>query len=90
MGKHHSHKDITNRLKRAKGHLEKVIDMIESGEPCLNVSQQLHAVSNAIYNAKQVYVKDHIDHCLTEHSLTDPETLQSTIEEFKEITKYLD
>ena len=90
MGVHHSHKDITNRLKRAKGHLEKVIAMIEAEEPCLNVSQQLHAVSKAIYNAKQVYVKDHIDHCLTEHSLNDPKKLQAKIDEFKEITKYLE
>ena len=90
MGKHHSHKSITNRLKRAKGHLEKVILMIESEEPCLKVSQQLHAVSNAIYNAKQTYVKDHIDHCLDEEGLADPAKLETIIQEFKEITKYLD
>lgn len=90
MGVHHSHKDITNRLKRAKGHLEKVIAMIESHEPCLDVSQQLHAVSKAIYNAKQVYVKDHIDHCLNKDALSDPEKLQTVVEEFKEITKYLE
>lgn len=90
MGKHHSHSDIVNRLKRAKGHLEKVITMIESLEPCLDVSQQLHAVSKAIYNAKQVYVKDHIDHCLDKDSMSDPEKLQDMIQEFKDITKYLD
>lgn len=90
MGKHHSHNDIINRLKRAKGHLEKVISMIEKQEPCLNVSQQLHAVSNAIYNAKNTYVKDHIDHCLDKEGLADPEKLELIIQEFKDITKYLD
>ena len=90
MGQHASHKAVGDRLKRAKGHLEKVIQMIENHEPCLNVAQQLHAVNRAIFNAKQTYVKDHIDHCLTPESLSDEQLLADAIEEFKEITKYLE
>jgi len=89
MGKHHSHPNIINRLKRAKGHLEKVIEMIESSEPCLDVAQQMHAVNKAIFNAKQTYIKDHIDHCLDKEAVSDPDRLEEKIEEFKEITKYL-
>lgn len=89
MGKHHSHPGIINRLKRAKGHLEKVISMIESEEACLLVAQQMHAVSKAVFNAKQTYIKDHIDHCLDRHAVSDPEKLEASILEFKEITKYL-
>ncbi|MCH2204979.1 MAG: metal-sensing transcriptional repressor [Lentisphaerales bacterium] len=90
MGKHTSHKDIVNRLKRAKGHLEKVINMIEMEEPCLKVSQQMHAVTKAIYNAKQTFIKDHIDHCLDVEILGDSKKLEESIKDFKEITKYLD
>ena len=45
---HASHPDIVKRLKRASGHLNKVITMIEEGTPCLDVAQQLHAVANAV------------------------------------------
>ncbi len=89
MGKHHSHPSIINRLKRARGHLEKVISMIESESPCLDVAQQLHAVNKAIFNAKQTYIKDHIDHCLDKESVSDMDKLEESIQEFKEITKYL-
>ena len=90
MGRHKSHKSIVRRLQRAKGHLESVIGMIQDEKPCLDVAQQLHAVCKATRNAKQVYVKDHIDHCFDESALKDPKDLQTAISEFKEITKYLE
>ena len=90
MGKHESHEAVANRLKRARGHLEKVIQMIEDHEPCLNVAQQLHAVTRAVANAKQTYIKDHIDHCLDPHTFKDEAKLEEAIAEFKEITRYLE
>ena len=90
MGKHESHEAVVNRLKRARGHLDKVIDMISAGEPCLKVAQQLHAVTRAVANAKQTYIKDHIDHCLDHNTLQDAAKLEEVIAEFKEITRYLE
>ena len=49
--KHESHKAVTNRLKRTEGHLRKVIEMVETGRPCLDLAQQLHAVEKAIHAA---------------------------------------
>ena len=49
---HHSHPNIIKRLKRADGHLKKIITMIEDGKPCLEVAQQLQAVYKAVGNAK--------------------------------------
>ncbi len=89
MGTHHSHKSIINRLQRAKGHLGSVIEMIENEEACLDVAQQLHAVSKALLNAKQVYINDHIEHCFDETLSASPKKLKASIQEFKEITKYL-
>jgi DNA-binding FrmR family transcriptional regulator len=43
--KHQSHPDIIKRLKRARGHLESVIGMMDQGKPCLDLAQQLHAVA---------------------------------------------
>jgi hypothetical protein NreA len=89
MGSHQSHSDIVKRLKRSKGHLEKVIRMIEEECPCLDVAQQLQAVTNAVANAKHIYVQDHIEHCI-EDALADENTDKKVkISEFKEITKYL-
>lgn len=51
---HHTYPDIIKRLKRANGHLNKVISMIEKEVQCLDVAQQLHAVSQAIHKAKEI------------------------------------
>ena len=50
---HESHPDIVKRLKRAEGHIRRVISMFEEGRPCLDLAQQLHAVEKAIAEAKR-------------------------------------
>ena len=89
MSVHKSHKDVVDRLKRAHGHLVSVIKSIEEEKNCVEVAQQLHAVSNAIIKAKIVYVRDHIDHCLTMNKLDDDKKKREVIDEFNEITKYI-
>lgn len=63
---HASHPAIATRLKRAEGHLRRVVVMIEDGQPCLDIATQLHAVERAVAEAKRALIHDHIDHCLTE------------------------
>jgi len=80
---------VINRLKRAHGHLRKVIEMIEAGTPCLDVAQQLHAVESAVANAKKILIEDHLDHCLdTVVGPLDTKQRQE-ISDFKAIAKYL-
>jgi DNA-binding FrmR family transcriptional regulator len=43
---HESHPDIVKRLKRAEGHIKGVIAMFAEGRSCLDLAQQLHAVSS--------------------------------------------
>ena len=85
---HASHPDIVKRLKRANGHLQKIIDMIDQGMPCLDVAQQLQAVYNAVGNAKKVFVQDHIEGCLDGES-NSPAELKAMMKEVREISKYL-
>jgi len=86
---HAHHADIAKRLKRAEGHLRKVIAMIEQERPCLDIAQQLHAVERAITQAKKTLIQDHLDHCL-EATVGEVEANQrKPIDEFKQITKYL-
>ncbi len=80
---HASHPKAIARLKRANGHLRSVIEMIESGQSCLDIAQQLHAVEKAIVNAKRVLIHDHIDHCL------ESEGQASDLAEFRAIARYL-
>lgn len=86
---HATHPDIVKRLKRADGHLRGVIDMIEAGRSCLDVAQQLHAVERAIGQARKTLIQDHLDHCLEEAVGPLSRERRGSIDEFKEITKYL-
>lgn len=89
MSIHASHPDIIKRLKRAEGHLRRVIAMLEDGRPCVDVAQQLHAVEKAVANAKQTLVHDHIDHCLDHAVQAGDQRPQDALLELKTITKYL-
>ena len=86
---HSSHPDIVKRLKRAEGHLRTIVEMVEANRSCLEIAQQLHAVEKAVGAAKKALVHDHIDHCL-QHAIS-PATpgASRSLDEFKEITKYL-
>jgi len=67
----HSHehtKDVSNRLARAIWHLQKVKQMVESGDDCSDVLIQLAAVKSAINNTGKVILKDHMEHCIV-HAL---------------------
>lgn len=63
---HQNHPAIAARLKRAEGHLNRVVRMFGEGQPCLSLATQLHAVERAIAEAKRALIHDHIDHCVTE------------------------
>lgn len=75
--------NVLKRLKRAHGHLGKVIAMMENEKACLDVTMQLQAVFKAISSAKKEFIFHHIEHCLASSSSN------KQMNEFKEITKYL-
>ena len=86
---HETHPEIIKRLRRAEGHLGSVIEMIETGRSCLDIAQQLQAVEKAIAQAKKTLIQDHLDHCLEDVAGRLGRSQKQSIEEFKEITKYL-
>ena len=87
--RHTSHPGVINRLKRAHGHLAKVIEMIETGDPCLSIAQQLQAVESALANAKTTLIEDHLDHCLDEVVGPLNAEKRRELEDIKKIAKYL-
>ena len=85
----HPHLAIARRLKRANGHLETIIKMVEQGRPCAQIAQQLQAVESAIESAKKALIHDHISHSL-ERSLKAAGTKgQAALKDFRQIAKYL-
>ena len=86
---HESHPAVITRLKKANGHLSSTIEMLVEGRTCLDVAQQLQAVENAIHQAKKILIQDHLDHCLEDLLGAVDKDQQDSIEEFKEITRYL-
>lgn len=79
---HATHPAIATRLKRAEGHLRRVIGMIGEGRPCVDLATQLHAVERAVAEAKRALIHDHIDHCVTAGGADD-------LAEIKSLTKLL-
>ena len=86
---HQSHPEIVKRLRRAEGHLRSIIDMIETQRPCLDVTQQLHAVEKALAQAKKTLIHDHIENCLEQAVGPLARDQRGPVDEFKAITKYL-
>ena len=85
----HPHAAIASRLKRAAGHIEAIIEMIEKGKPCTQIAQQLQAVEGAIENAKKTLIHDHISHGLERSLKTAGSRGQAALKDFKQIAKYL-
>jgi DNA-binding FrmR family transcriptional regulator len=86
---HQSHPEIVKRLKRAEGHIRRVIAMFGEDRTCLELAQQLHAVEKAIAEAKRQLIHDHVDHCLDAAAHGNGKSTKVVVNEFKEISRYL-
>ena len=85
----HPHSAIARRLKRANGHLETIIEMIEKGRPCAEIAQQLQAVESAIENAKKALIHDHISHSLERSFEASGSRGRAALRDFRLVAKYL-
>jgi DNA-binding FrmR family transcriptional regulator len=77
------------RLRRAEGHLQKIVRMIEQGRPCPEVAQQLQAVEGAIENAKKALIHYHISHCVNRSLKVAGPAGRSALREFKLVARCL-
>jgi len=85
----HPHSAIGRRLKRANGHLETIIEMIEQGRPCAHIAQQLQAVESAIESAKKALIHDHISHNIERSFKVSGAKGHAALRDLKMIAKYL-
>jgi len=84
MGDHE--KKVLHRLKIAKGHLQKVIDMVEKGEYCLNVIQQSQAVQSALSKADEAILENHLKTCVRD-SIESGKNIDEKVKEVIEVFK---
>ena len=69
-------KQVINRLKRARGQLDSLIDHIESGDAnCRDVLTQFAAVNSAIKRASYLAVATIMSQCVLEDSSLDNDDL---------------
>ena len=68
---HENKNAVLSRLKRANGHLESVIRMVDDNRDCSEVLVQLAAVRAALNNVGKVILQDHISECITEAVISD-------------------
>lgn len=71
------HRKALNRLKRARGQLNAVIDSVEQGGECVDVIHQLAAVTSALNKAGYTIVATAMKNCaFSESPSTTPEELE--------------
>jgi DNA-binding FrmR family transcriptional regulator len=57
-------KEITHRLRRARGQIEGVITMLEAGRPCRDIVTQLAAAARALDKAGYKLIATSMQECL--------------------------
>ncbi|MDQ3099725.1 MAG: metal-sensing transcriptional repressor [bacterium] len=56
-----------HRLKITRGHLNKVIDMVEKDAYCIDVIHQSQAVQKALKEVDHVVLEKHLNSCVIDH-----------------------
>lgn len=62
-----NHERAIHRLKIARGHLNKVIEMVEKGEYCIDVLHQSLAVQKALEETDALILENHLKTCVVDH-----------------------
>jgi len=76
---------ILHRLQIARGHLEKVISMVEKDAYCIDVVHQSIAIQGALKKADEVILENHLKTCVAD-SIKKGEVKRS-VDEIMEVLK---
>jgi DNA-binding FrmR family transcriptional regulator len=66
MKKNPNHKDNLVALRRIEGQVRGVQGMIENGEYCIDILNQIYAIKGALGRVEEKILKKHFQHCVTE------------------------
>lgn len=59
-------RSILHRLKIARGHLDRVVAMMENGEYCIDIIHQSMAIQSALKKIDQEVLKNHMQTCVAD------------------------
>lgn len=59
-------RSILHRLAIARGHLDRVIDMVRNGHYCIDIVHQSIAVQAALREVDHVILKNHMETCVAD------------------------
>lgn len=76
---------ILHRLKIAKGHLAKVISMVENGQYCIDVIHQSQAIQRGLQEADSLVLENHLKTCVVDHIKKGE--VSKTVKEIMEVVK---
>ncbi len=62
----HYQRDVVNRLKTVRGHLDGIIRMVESEAYCVDLMKQISATQASLERANRVVLRNHLETCFTE------------------------
>jgi DNA-binding FrmR family transcriptional regulator len=57
-------RQIINRLKTARGHLDAVVRMVEAEAYCPEIMKQLSAVQGSLERASRLVLRNHLETCV--------------------------
>ena len=84
--KHPCHKEQLTSLKRIEGQVRGVQGMIEEGQYCVDILNQIKALKNAIITGEGKILKTHLCECIKE-SLKGDDEFDVKIDEIMKIMK---
>lgn len=61
-----THERITHRLKIARGHLDKVIKMMDEDAYCIDVIHQIQAVESGLKGTGNLLLENHLRGCVSD------------------------
>lgn len=79
-------KNLLHRLKIARGHFDKVIQMIEADEYCLDITQQTYAIQNALRKIDEILLEHHLKTCVRS-AIVDNKGVDEKVQEVLQVFK---
>ena len=79
-------KDLLHRLRIVRGHVDKVIEMVEVDRYCLDIIQQTQAIESSLEKIAEVLLENHLKTCVRQAIKTDKnvdEKVKEVVEVFK-------
>ena len=77
----HDNKKIINRLNIIKGQVDGVINMIEKDRYCVDVSNQVMAITSALKSVNRQILSNHLRSCVKDSFSNDEIDTEEKIEE---------